>query len=341
MVAWILRLVRLLIVLASRHRSLALENLALRQQLAIYRRCRPKPTMRGSDRLFWVGLRAVWSDWKSPLVVVRPATVVAWHRRGFAWYWTRRSRPRGGRPQAGAEIRRLVREMAVANPLWGAPRIHGELLKLGFAVCERTVSRLMPRRRTPPSQSWRTFLQNHLGSTIAVDFFTVPTLTCRILFVFVVLAHDRRRILHVDVTRHPTSAWACQQLREALPNETNARFLLHDGDTTFDAAFDRTVHALGLSTVRTAPQSPWQNAYVERVIGSIRRECLDHVIVVNERHLRWILRAYLAYYHRSRTHLALAKDTPEARAVDTAGVGRIVARAEVGGLHHRYERHAA
>jgi transposase InsO family protein len=231
--------------------------------------------------------------------------------------------------------------MAVANPLWGAPRIHGELLKLGFAVGERTVSRLMPRRRTPPSQSWRTFLQNHLGSTIAVDFFTVPTLTCRILFVFVVLAHDRRRILHVDVTRHPTSAWARQQLREALPNETNARFLLHDGDTTFDAAFDRTVHALGLSTVRTAPQSPWQNPYVERVIGSIRRECLDHVIVVNERHLRWILRAYLAYYHRSRTHLALAKDTPEARAVDTAGVGRIVARAEVGGLHHRYERHAA
>ena len=237
MVAWIIRVVRLLIVLASRHRSLALENLALRQQLALYRRTRPKPTMRWSDRLFWVGLRAAWRDWKSALVVVRPATVVAWHRRGFAWYWTRRSRPRGGRPQVGAEIRRLTREMARANPLWGAPRIHGELLKLGFEVSERTVSRLMPRRRTPPSQTWRTFLENHLGSTVAIDFFAVPTLTCRILFVFVVLAHDRRRILHVNVTRHPTSAWTRQQLREAFSNDANARFLLHDRDTTFDAAF--------------------------------------------------------------------------------------------------------
>ena len=215
------------------------------------------------------------------------------------------------------------------------------LLKLGFAVSERTVSRLMPRRRTPPSQSWRTFLTNHLGSTTAVDFFAVPTLTCRILFVFVVLAHDRRRILHVDVTQHPTSAWTRQQLREAFPNEANARFLLHDGDTTFDAAFDRTINAFGLTAVRTAPHSPWQNPYVERVIGSIRRECLDHVIVLNERHLRWILRAYVAYYHRSRTHLALDKNTPLRRAIDVAGSGRIVARPEVGGLHHRYERQAA
>jgi putative transposase len=183
MVAWIIGAVRLLIVFASQHHSLALENLALRQQLAIYRRTRPKPMMRWADRLFWMGLRAAWRDWKSALVVVRPATVVAWHRRGFAWYWTRRSRPRGGRPRAGAEIRRLVWEMAVANRLWGAPRIHEELVKLGFEVSERTVSRLMPRPQKPPSQSWRTFLKNHLDSTVAVDFFAVPTLTCRILFV--------------------------------------------------------------------------------------------------------------------------------------------------------------
>ena len=341
MVAGFIQFVHLLMVLASRHRSLVLENLALRQQLAVYRRTRPKPAIRWPDRLFWIGLRWAWPDWKSALVVVRPATVVAWHRRGFAWYWTRQSRRRSGRPQVGADIRRLIREMAVANPLWGAPRIHGELLKLGFEVSERTVSRLMPRRRRPPSQSWRTFLKNHIDSTVALDFFAVPTLTCRILFVLVVLAHDRRRILHVDVTRRPTSAWTRQQLREAFPEDATARFLLHDGDATFDGAFGRAVDAFGLTSVRTAPSSPWQNPYVERVIGSIRRECLDHVIALNERHLRWILRAYVAYYHRSRTHLALDKDTPLRRAIDGAGPGRIVARPELGGLHHRYERHAA
>ena len=341
MVASFIRVVRLLIALASRHRTLVLENLALQQQLGVYRRTRPKPAIRWSDRLFWIGLRWAWSDWKSVLVVVRPATVIAWHRRGFAWYWTRQSRSRGGRPQVGADVQRLVREMAVANPLWGAPRIHGELSKLGFDVSERTVSRLMPRRRKPPSQSWRTFLTNHLGSTVAVDFLAVPTLTCRILFVFVVLAHDRRRILHVNVTRHPTSAWTCQQLRESFPDDATARFLLHDGDATFDAPFRRTAEAFGLTSLRTAPRSPWQNPYVERVIGSIRRECLDHVIVFNERHLRRVLRSYVAYYQRSRTHLARGRDTPDGRAIDPPGSGRIVARPEVGGLHHRYERQAA
>jgi hypothetical protein len=273
MVARFIHVVRVLVVLASRHRTLILENLALHQQLTVYRRARPKPDIRWSDRLFWVGLRWVWRDWKSALVVVQPATVVAWHRRGFAWYWTRRSRSRGGRPQVGADVRRLVPEMAVANPLWGAPRIHGELLKLGFRVSERTVSRLMPRRRKPPSQSWRTFLKNHLGSTVAVDFFAVPTLTCRILFVFVVLAHDRRRIVHINVTPHPTSAWTRQQLRESFTNDATPRFVLHDGEATFDAAFRRTAEAVGMTSVRTAPRSPWQNPYVERVIGSIRREC--------------------------------------------------------------------
>ena len=248
MVAWVILVVRLLIVLASRHGSVALENLALRQQLGMYRRTRPKPSMRWSDRLFWIGLRAAWRDWKSALMFVRPATVVAWHRRGFAWYWTRRSRPRGGRPQVSAELRRLVREMAGANPLWGAPRIHGELLKLGFDVSERTVSRLMPRRRKPPSQNWRTFLRNHVKSTVAIDFFAVPTLTYQILFVFVVLAHDRRQILHLNVTRHPASAWVRQQLREASSEHAPPRFLLHDGDATFDASFRRTTDAFGVTS---------------------------------------------------------------------------------------------
>lgn len=212
--------VQLLIVLFGRRRSLALLNLALRQQLAMYRRTRPKPAVRWSDRLFWVGLRQAWPSWKSALVVVRPATVIEWHRRGFAWYWTRRSRRTSGRPRVHAELRRLVRGMANANPLWGAPRLHGELLKLGFDVSERTVSRLMPYRRRPPSQTWRTFLRNHLGSIVAVDFFTVPTITCRLLFVLVVLAHDRRRILHVNATAHPTSAWTRHQLRE-VPSVTD------------------------------------------------------------------------------------------------------------------------
>ena len=185
----------------------------------------------------------------------------------------------------------------------------------------------MPRRRRPPSQTWRAFLQNHVGSIVAVDFFVVPTITCRLLFVLVVLAHDRRRILHINVTRHPTSRWIRQQLREAFPWEVTARFLLHDHEATFDAAFGRTVAAFGLTAVRTAPRSPWQNPYVERMIGSMRRECLDHVIVFNERHLRRLLRAYVAYYHRSRTHLALGKDTPDTRLVETVGAGGIVGQA--------------
>jgi putative transposase len=239
MFACVVRAVQLLTVLGGAHRSLALENLALRQQLAMYRRARPTPAARWADRMFWVGLRRLWPDWKSALVVVRPATVIDWHRRGFAWFWTRRSRFLGGRPRIDAELRRLVREMADANRLWGAPRIHGELLKLGFNVSERTVSRLMPRRRRPPSQTWRTFLQNHVGAIVAIDFFTVPTITCRLLFVFVVLAHDRRRILHINATANPTSTWTRQQLREAFPWEATARFLLHDRDTIFDVAFRR------------------------------------------------------------------------------------------------------
>jgi putative transposase len=242
-------------------------------------------------------------------------------------------------PPVDQDLRRLIRQMAAANPLWGTPRIHGELRKLGLDVSERTVSRLVPHRRRPPSQTWRAFLQNHVGSLVAVDFFAVTTITRRVLFVLVLLAHDRRRILHVNVTPHPTSAWTRQQLREAFPWST-PRYLLHDRDAVFDAAFSRTADALGMTEVRTAPRSPWQNPSVERVIGSIRRECLDHVIALSERHLQRLLRAYVAYYQHTRTHLALAKDTPEPRPVHT-NEGRVVAIPEVGGLHHRYKRRAA
>lgn len=253
---------------------------------------------------------------------------------------SRSGRNRAGRRALNPELRRLIVEMASANPLWGAPRIHGELWKLGIRVSERTVSRLLAQLSRPPSQTWRTFLANHVSAFASMDFFTVPTLTGRLLFVFVVLSYDRRRVVHVNCTAHPTSAWTAQQLLEAFPEDTAPRWLLRDRDTIYDEQVRRRITSLGIGDVVSSPLSPWQNPYVERLIGSIRRECLDHVIVLSERHLRHILRAYLAYYHRSRTHLALGKDAPDGRRADSGG-GKIVVTPEVGGLHHRYSRQAA
>jgi transposase InsO family protein len=231
--------------------------------------------------------------------------------------------------------------MATANPLWGAPRIHGELLKLGINISERSVSRLMPRCRQPPSQAWRTFLANHLNEIAAVDLFTVPTATFQVLFCLVVLRHDRRRVLHFNVTAHPTAQWAAQQLVEAFPEAVSARYLLRDRDSIYGDYFRQRVRGLGLKEVLSAPRSPWQNPYVERLIGSIRRECLDHVIVLNERHLRRILQRYFGYFHRTRTHLSVDKDVPDTRPVQLPAMGKVIEIAEVGGLHHRYERRAA
>jgi putative transposase len=272
--------------------------------------------------------------------VMKPETVIGWHRRGFRLFWTWKSRRPTGRPGVSEEIRALIRELSSANPLWGAPRIHGELQKLGISVSQSSVAKYMRRHRTSPSQSWRTFLTNHAGQITAADFFVVPTVTFRVLFVLVVLAHDRRRIVHTAVTAHPTAAWTAQQLRNAFPDDQAPRYLLHDGDGAFVAVATTIAH-MNIDAVRTAPRSPWQNAYVERVIGSIRRECLDHVIVLNEVGLQRVLARYGAYYMRCRTHLALAKGSPEPRAVQRPSAGRIVATPEVGGLHHRYERVAA
>jgi len=232
--------------------------------------------------------------------------------------------------------------MARANPLWGAPRIHGELLTLGLDVSERTVSRYRPRTRRPPSQTWRTFLANHVSDLVSLDFFTVPTATFQVLSVLVVISHTRRRVLHWNVTAHPTAAWAAQQIVEALPWDTAAQYLVHDRDGLFvNAIMGRRVASLGITDRRTAPRSPWQNPYVERLIGSIRRECLDHLIILNGRHLRRALAGYFTYDHRARTHLALHKDAPLTRPVQPPTMGRIVARAHLGGLHHQYERRAA
>jgi len=231
--------------------------------------------------------------------------------------------------------------MTRANPLWGAPRIHGELQKLGLEISQATVSKYLVRRRTPPSQTWRTFLDNHIGSLVSVDFFTVPTALFKVLFVFVVLAHNRRRVVHVNVTDAPTARWTAQQLVEAFPWDTAPRYLLRDRDAIYGAVFSSRAQAMGIHEVKTAPRSPWQNPYVERLIGTLRRECLDHMVVLNETHLCRQLRDYLIYYHSARTHLSLDKDAPEPRLVEHLDQGRIVETPMVGGLHHRYTRRAA
>ena len=247
-----------------------------------------------ADRLFWVVLSRLWSGWRDILVIVKPETVIGWHRKGFRRFWTRKSR-RGkpGRPPVSSEFRGLIRRMSRENPLWGAPRIHGELRMLGFEVSEAAVSKYMPRHPKPPSQTWRTFLENHVGCLASTDFFVVPTATFSLLFVLVVLRHERRRIVHIGTTAHPTAAWVAQQIREAFPWETAPRYMIRDRDRVYGIAFRSRIKAMGIEEVVTAPRSPWQSPYVERVIGSIRRECLDHVIVLNERHLRAILLSYI------------------------------------------------
>ena len=262
-------------------RELALENLALRQQLAILARTHAHRRLRKTDRLFWVWLSRLWKGWQEMLIVVKPDTVVRWHRKGFALYWTRLSRKsHSGRPGTGKEIRDLIRKIALANPLWGSPRVHGELLKLGIHISERTVARLMPMRKKPPSQIWRAFLDNHLKDLVSIDFLVVPTATFRVLFVLIVLAHDRRRVVHFNVTEHPTALWTAEQIIQAFPDGTEPRYLLRDRDGIYGEAFRECVKAMGMEEVITAPWSPWQNPFVERLLGTVRRDCLNHVIVL-------------------------------------------------------------
>jgi transposase InsO family protein len=322
---------------------LRLENLALRHQINVLRRRgRRQLHLSNADRLLWVCLSRLWTGWRSALVIIKPETVISWHRKGFRLYWTWKSRhARPGRPDIPREVRDLIRKISLANPLWGAPRIHGELLKLGIELSQATVAKYMVRHRKPPSQTWRTFLNNHARDLVSVDFFTVPTIRFRMLFVFVVLALHRRRVVHFNVTEHPTAAWTARQIVQAFPWDTAPRYLIGDRDSVYGEDFRQRVRAMGIHEVLTAPRSPWQNAYAERLVGSIRRECLDHVMVFNEFSLRRILKLYFDYYQGSRTHLALAKDAPEPRAVQPPEVGAIIELPQVGGLHHLYERRAA
>src|ERR1022692_1396735 len=341
------RSMRLLVILflrsvCSRH-NLLLENLALRQQLAILTRKHPQPRFRAPDRLFWVILRWLWPGWKRALILVQPETVVRWHRAGFKLYWTwlSRRRTRAGRKCVPKELRDLIFRMVAENHTWGAPRIHGELKMLGFDISERTVLRWMRKapRNPEPAKRWMTFLNNHREAIAAMDFFTMPTLTFGVLYCFFVIMHDRRQILHCNVTKNPTSAWVIQQLREAFPYDSAPGYLIFDRGSSFNAEMIDAVKSFGIQPKRTSFRSPWQNGVAERWVGNCRRDLLDHVIVLNKRHLKRLINDYVGYYHDDRTHLALAKETPLAReAVRRSDVeSRTIAIPKLGGLHHRYD----
>ena len=336
LVLFLFRFARLLF---SGHAALAVENAALRLQLDAFRRKRKRPVLTSFDRLFWVTLSLLWKGWRAPLIYVRADTVIRWQRERFRRFWARISRVkqrRRGRPVIPSEIRRLIERMVAANPLWRAPTIHGELQMLGVEISERTVSRILRRLPRPPSQTWKTFLHNHLGQMVSIDFFTVPTITMKVLFVFIVLEHRRREVLHFGVTEHPFAAWTSQQIVEAFADRNVPQYLLRDRDCVYGNEVVLRIASLEMEQVLSAPRSPWQNPYAERLIGSIRRECLDHFVILNARHLKRTLSSYFAYYHGSRTHLGLDQQCPQARQVSS--VGRIVKIPHLGGLHHRYER---
>ena len=319
-------------------RRLAAENLVLRHQLNLAkRRLRKRIRFTGTDRTLFVWLYRRCPDVLSAVTIVRPKTIIRWHRMGFRAYWRWKSKNLGGRPRIERELRDLIRRMCAENPLWGAPRIHGELLKLGFTVAQSTVAKYMLRRGTSRGgQSWKTFLQNQAEGIASVDLFTVPTIWFEQLYAIVILNHARRKIVCMTVTDHPTAMWLAQQITEAFPWDSAPRFLIRDNDVKFGAVFKRRVRAMGIRDRPTSFRSPWQNGYAERVIGTIRRECLDHMIVVNEAHLRRVLSAYATYYNSARTHRSLAKDAPIHRPVER--LGTIKARPVLGGLHHRYTR---
>ncbi len=322
--------------------SLQLEIAALRHQLSLYQRAQRRPAIASSDRFLWSLLARLWRGWRNALYFVQPRTVIQWQRRRFRDYWRRLSREDcRGRPAISAELRSLIRRMWKANPTWGSPRIVGELKKLGIDIAKSTVEKYRPKPRKPSSPTWRTFLKQHMRDTVAIDFFTVPTVRFRVLFVLVVLVHDRRRVIYFNVTEHPTAEWTAQQLVEAFPWEPPPKYLLRDRDAIYGNHFRKRVHRLGMKECPIAPQSPWQNPYAERVIGSIRRECLDHIVALNERHLKRTLHSYFAYYHRWRPHRSLEMDSPDGRPVHLPEMGEIMEFPAVYGLHHTYLRKAA
>jgi putative transposase len=331
----------LLCALLLSRTSLALENLALRQQVAVLKRSVPRPRIRLRDRIYWVLMRRLWSGWRDSLLLVQPSTVVRWHRRGWGLLWRWRSRGNPGRPAIPYEVRELIRRLSGENRLWGAPRIQAELEHLGYHVAKSTVEHYMVRHIGPPSATWCAFLRNHAGEILVCDFFQVPTATFKSLIGFVVMELGRRRILACDVTGHPTALWAATVVRRAvLAAGGRARYLLRDRDAIYGDAFKAAVRSFGLKQLVTAYHAPLQNAHAERVIGTIRRECLDHLIVLGEDHARRILDEFVRYYDEERAHQALGGDSPLSRADERSSTGTLIAVPHLGGLHHSYRRAA-
>jgi transposase InsO family protein len=315
------------------------EILFPRHQLLILRRAAPaRFRLRNTDRLVFVWLYRLFPSLLDAAVIFKPETLVRWHRGGFGLFWRWKSRRRAGRPAVPAGIRGLVRQMSRENPLWGAPRIHGELLKLGIEIAQSTVAKYMERRRGPRTQGWTTFFRNHAPHIGAIDLFVVPTIGFKLLFGLVILRLGRRQLVWTNVTANPTAVWIARQITEAFPWDQAPRYLIRDRDSSYGMVVTQRLRAMGIRDRPTAPRSPWQNGHVERLIGSIRRECLDHIVVFSQAHLRRILTNYAAYYNGVRTHLALEKDAPLTRPVQS--VGRIVPVPFVGGLHHQYIRMA-
>jgi transposase InsO family protein len=300
------------------------------------RRVPSKPRLTVADRLIFVWLYRLFPSVLSALSAIEPETVLRWHRMGFRLYWRWKSRSRGGRPRIPGEIRRLIREMSLANRLWGAPRIHGELLKLGLEVAQSTVAKYMARSGRGRSQTWTTFLGNHTAGIAATNFLIVPTIGFRLLFVLVILRHERRRLISLSVTANPTAEWIARQITEAFPWDEAPDHLIRDREASYGHAVTRRLAAMGIRDHPIAPRSPWQNGHAERLIGSIRRECLDQIVVLGEARLRRILAAYVDYYNELRTHLSLDKDSPAHRPIQR--LGQVTARPVLGGLHHHYCR---
>jgi len=313
------------------------ENAALRHQLIVLRRkVQGRARLTNSDRWFFIQLYRWFPSILQVVKVVQPETLVRWHRAGFRRYWCWKSRPVGGRPQINAELCALIRRMSIENPLWGAPRIHGELLKLGFEVAQSTVAKYIVKRRGPPSQGWRTFLRNHVPEVAAMDLFVVPTVGFDLLYAFIIIRLNRRDLVWINVTTNPTAEWIARQLTEAFPWHEAPRYLIRDRDRIYGEVARQRIRAMGIRDKPIAPASPWQNGFAERLIGSIRRECVDHIVVLGEAHLRRILKTYAGYYNKIRTHRSLDKDAPAFRPVQR--VGNIASHAILGGLHHHYVR---